>query len=76
MRMDGEALADVARMAARGALRPHVAVALPLADAARAQALVESGSAGGKVVLTVSHDDDDGVASATAGGADGKAAGG
>ncbi len=71
MRTDGEALADVACLAARGALRPHVAAVLPLADAAQAQALVETGSAGGKVVLSIGHDD-----VATAGGADAKVAGG
>jgi NADPH:quinone reductase-like Zn-dependent oxidoreductase len=45
-----EALAD---LAARGALRPHVAQTLPLADAARAHALSETGRTQGKLVLAV-----------------------
>jgi NADPH:quinone reductase-like Zn-dependent oxidoreductase len=53
MRTDGDALAEVARLAAAGALRPHVGAVLPLASAAEAHAMVEQGTAGGKVVLRV-----------------------
>ena len=45
-----EALAD---LAATGALRPHVSHVFPLADAARAHELGETGRTQGKLVLTV-----------------------
>ena len=53
MRTDGEALAEIARLAASGALRPHVGAVLPLSRVAEAHAMVEQGSAGGKVVLRI-----------------------
>jgi NADPH:quinone reductase-like Zn-dependent oxidoreductase len=56
MRTDADALSEVGRLAAAGALRPHLARALPLAAAAEAHALVEAGTAGGKVVLTLAED--------------------
>jgi NADPH:quinone reductase-like Zn-dependent oxidoreductase len=58
MRTDGEAMASVGRLAASGALAPHIGRVLPLAAAAEAHALVESGAAGGKVVLRVDGDED------------------
>ncbi|MGA4850378.1 NADP-dependent oxidoreductase [Streptomyces sp. G5(2025)] len=45
------ALADHARLAAEGRLRLPVAETFPLADAAKAQELSESGHAGGKLIL-------------------------
>ena len=57
MRTDGDALSDIAALARAGTLRPHVGAVLPLARAAEAHALVEQGSAGGKVVLRVEGDD-------------------
>jgi len=48
---DAGALAEVVDALARGDLTTTVGAVLPLADAARAHALVESGHAGGKVVL-------------------------
>ena len=56
MRTDGEAMASVGRLAASGALAPHLGRVLPLAAAAEAHALVESGAAGGKVVLTMAEE--------------------
>ena len=53
MRADGDALAEIARLAAAGALRSHVGAVLPLERAAEAHALVEQSVAGGKVVLSV-----------------------
>ena len=53
MRADGDALAEVARLAASGALRSHVGAVLPLERAAEAHAMVEQSAAGGKVVLSV-----------------------
>lgn len=44
-------LQAVVAAVAEGALRPHVHAILPLADAARAHALLESGSYAGKIVL-------------------------
>ncbi|MFI2104613.1 NADP-dependent oxidoreductase [Isoptericola sp. NPDC019693] len=48
---DAGDLAEVVAALARGDLTTTVGAVLPLADAARAHALVESGHAGGKVVL-------------------------
>jgi NADPH:quinone reductase-like Zn-dependent oxidoreductase len=45
-----EALAD---LVARGALRPHVSQTFPLAEAARAHEVSETGRTQGKIVLTV-----------------------
>ncbi|WP_407924516.1 zinc-binding dehydrogenase [Actinomadura physcomitrii] len=41
------------RTACDGLLRPHVAHVLPLADAAKAHELAESGHIQGKIVLTL-----------------------
>ncbi|MFE7404989.1 NADP-dependent oxidoreductase [Isoptericola sp. NPDC057559] len=49
---DAGELAEVVDALARGDLTTTVGAVLPLADAARAHALVESGHPGGKVVLT------------------------
>ena len=40
------------RMLGEGAIRPHISQRLPLAEAARAHALMEAGSVIGKLVLT------------------------
>jgi NADPH:quinone reductase len=50
---EGKRTRRLADMFARGALRPHVGHVLPLDGAARAHRILESGHAGGKVVLTV-----------------------
>lgn len=50
---DGRRTRRLADMFARGALRPHVSHVLPLDEAAQAHRILESGHAGGKVVLTV-----------------------
>jgi NADPH2:quinone reductase len=50
---DGRRTRRVAEMFARGVSRPHVSHVLPLAEAAEAHRILESGHAGGKVVLTV-----------------------
>lgn len=47
----GPQLADYARLAADGRLRVRVDRSFPLADAARAHELMESGHARGKVLL-------------------------
>lgn len=44
-------LDDVLRLMARGAVKPIISASLPLEDAARAHAMVESGKAIGRVVL-------------------------
>lgn len=44
-------LADTVALVAAGRIRPRVAAAFPLADAAEAHAMVESGSVTGRVVL-------------------------
>ena len=44
-------LADVIALAARGIVTPQIAQILPLADVARAHALVEGGAVSGRVVL-------------------------
>lgn len=46
-------LESLAELAASGALRPHVSHTFPLADAARAHELGETGRTQGKLVLTV-----------------------
>ena len=53
MRPDDEALAEVAELLADGRLDIPVAETLPLEDVVRAHELVESGKAGGKVLLSV-----------------------
>lgn len=50
---DGRRTRRLAAMFARGAVRPHVSHVLPLDEAAQAHRILESGHAGGKVVLTV-----------------------
>jgi NADPH:quinone reductase-like Zn-dependent oxidoreductase len=50
---DGNRTRRLADLLAQGALRPHVRHRLPLAEAAEAHRILESGHAGGKVVLTV-----------------------
>ena len=50
---DHVGLEALARLVERGELRPHVAHALPLQDAAKAHEIVGAGSLQGKVVLTV-----------------------
>lgn len=50
---DGTRTRRLADLFARGVLRPHVSHVLPLEDAAQAHRILESGHAGGKVVLTV-----------------------
>jgi NADPH2:quinone reductase len=50
---DGRRTRRLADLFARGALRPHISHVLPLGDAAQAHRILESGHAGGKVVLTV-----------------------
>jgi NADPH:quinone reductase-like Zn-dependent oxidoreductase len=50
---DYVALERLAELAAAGHLRPHVARALPLAEAGAAHELVAAGHTTGKIVLTV-----------------------
>jgi NADPH2:quinone reductase len=50
---DGERTRRLADLLARGVVRPHVSHVLPLDEAAEAHRILESGHAGGKVVLTV-----------------------
>jgi NADPH:quinone reductase-like Zn-dependent oxidoreductase len=50
---DRAGLESLAELAASGALRPHVSHTFPLADAARAHELGETGRTQGKLVLTV-----------------------
>ena len=50
---DGMRTRRLADLFARGVLRPHVSHVLPLEDAAQAHRILESGHAGGKVVLSV-----------------------
>jgi NADPH2:quinone reductase len=50
---DGERTRRLADLLAGGVVRPHVSHVLPLAEAAQAHRILESGHAGGKVVLTV-----------------------
>ncbi len=50
---DGDRTRRLGELIANGVLRPHVIHELPLREAARAHHLLESGHAGGKVVLVV-----------------------
>jgi len=50
---DGTRTRRLADLFARGVVRPHLSHVLPLEDAAQAHRILESGHAGGKVVLTV-----------------------
>ncbi len=50
---DGTRTRRLADLLARDVLRPHVSHVLPLEEAAQAHRILESGHAGGKVVLTV-----------------------
>ena len=50
---DGDRTRRLADLLAKGVLCPRVSHVLPLADAAQAHRILESGHAGGKVVLTV-----------------------
>ncbi|MFE3324963.1 NADP-dependent oxidoreductase [Streptomyces sp. NPDC059176] len=50
---DYASLEAIAALVASGSLRPHVTETFPLADAAKAHELVESGRVQGKVVLTI-----------------------
>jgi NADPH:quinone reductase-like Zn-dependent oxidoreductase len=50
---DHAALEQVARLAAEGTLNAHVDRVFPLADAAKAHELMESGAFVGKLVLDV-----------------------
>ena len=52
IRDDGDRTRHLAQLFGNGELRTHVTHVLPLEDAVRAHQLVESGEAGGKVVLT------------------------
>jgi NADPH:quinone reductase-like Zn-dependent oxidoreductase len=49
---DRAGLEAIAELAAAGALRPHVSHTFPLAEAARAHELGETGRTQGKLVLT------------------------
>ncbi len=49
---DHTGMRAIADLAARGALRPHIAQVLPLAQAGRAHELSQSGRTSGKIVLT------------------------
>ena len=49
---DGDRTRTLAALLARGVLRPVVSQVLPLADVAQAHRLLDSGHAGGKIVLT------------------------
>ncbi|BDM69837.1 NADPH:quinone reductase [Streptomyces nigrescens] len=50
---DHTGLQEIAKLVDTGQLRPYVSDALPLADAAKAHQLIESGRAQGKIVLTL-----------------------
>jgi NADPH:quinone reductase-like Zn-dependent oxidoreductase len=50
---DGAALAELAALVDRGAIRPHVSEVLPLAEVGKAHELIEQGHTQGKIVLTV-----------------------
>jgi NADPH:quinone reductase-like Zn-dependent oxidoreductase len=50
---DHAGMQAIADLAESGALRPHIEAAFPLADAAKAHALGETGRTTGKIVLTV-----------------------
>ena len=55
MRQDSDAMAEIGRLARRGALEVALGWTLPLEEAARAHELTEDTSVGGKVVLTPRH---------------------
>ena len=57
MRPDDEAWASVADLASQGQVRPHLGRVLPWESAVEAHELVESGAAGGKVVLSFEEDE-------------------
>ncbi|WP_371619886.1 NADP-dependent oxidoreductase [Streptomyces sp. NBC_00454] len=61
---DHAGMREIAALAERGELRPHIAQVLPLAEAGRAHELSQSGRTSGKIVLTT------GAASTTSTGAD------
>ena len=50
-RVQTEQVGELIELLAKSAIRPRVAARLPLADAAEAQHLVESGQALGRVIL-------------------------
>ncbi|MBA3764632.1 MAG: NADP-dependent oxidoreductase [Actinobacteria bacterium] len=50
---DGDRTRRLAELLSTGVLRPHVSHVLPLEEAAQAHRLLESGHAGGKIVLVV-----------------------
>jgi NADPH:quinone reductase-like Zn-dependent oxidoreductase len=50
---NGDELAEIARLAGSGKVKPHLQKTFPLDAAAEALALVERGHSVGKVVLTV-----------------------
>ncbi|MBV9656051.1 MAG: NADP-dependent oxidoreductase [Acetobacteraceae bacterium] len=50
---DGGQLARIAAMIDRGQIRPRIGAVLPLAEAAKAQSLNESGAVKGKIVLII-----------------------
>jgi NADPH:quinone reductase-like Zn-dependent oxidoreductase len=52
MRQDADAMAEIGRLARAGRLEVALGWTLPLEEAARAHALAEDSSIGGKVVLT------------------------
>lgn len=49
---DGEELAQIAKLAEAGKLKPHIQATFPLEQASQALAIVERGHTAGKVVLT------------------------
>ena len=49
-----EQLSRIAELVAAGEVRVEIAQTIPLAEAARAHALIESGHTRGKIILTVS----------------------
>jgi NADPH:quinone reductase-like Zn-dependent oxidoreductase len=57
VRPDAKGLAELSALIERGALRPEVSLALPLAQAADAHAKSESGHTRGKIVLVVVPDE-------------------
>jgi len=53
VRPDGKQLAEIGALIDAGTVRPHISDMLPLAEAARAQEMSESGRTRGKIVLIV-----------------------
>jgi len=53
VRRNAEQLAEIARLIDEGKVRPRLAKVFPLADAAEAYRLSETGHARGKIVLSV-----------------------